>query len=433
MSLARSLRSLAAAEAFQWLPRSVVERVQLRRLRAMLEFCEREVPFYRESFRRAGVRARDLVALADLARFPLLSREAWVDADRDAVRSRPARPSDHVFRTSGTSGLFMEIAYSADAKATLDAIYLRALMTTGFRPWHRMAYFWWGAEEAPRATHERMGFMRKDFLPMAPDPDALIEQLIALRPRWIYNFPSTMVALARRVEARGITSIRPEGIVCHAELLLEGDRRRIERAFGCSVWNQYGAQEFNRIAWDCAEHGPLHLAADSVYVEVVDADGRPVAPHEEGELVVTGLVNRLEPLVRYRLGDLGRLVPEPCPCGRGLPRIELTDGRSDDVVTLPDGRTVGPRVIAPRIEDVPGLRQYRLVQTSLDRVELRVVVDEPPAELDASLRGVLRELLGDVRVDIRRTDRIELSQRGKLRKIVSEVSGGRAPDDGVAR
>ena len=90
-------------------------------------------------------------------------------------------------------------------------------------------------------------------------------------------------------------------------------------------------------------------------------------------------------------------------------------------------------MIAPRIEDVPGLRQYRLVQTSLDRVELRVVVDEPPAELDASLRGVLRELLGEVQVDIRRTDRIELSQRGKLRKIVSEVSGGRAPDDGVAR
>ena len=120
------------------------------------------------------------------------------------------------------------------------------------------------------------------------------------------------------------------------------------------MWNQYGAQEFNRVGWDCSEHQTMHLDADSVVLEVLDPDGdRPLAPGEEGELVLTGLHNDLMPLVRYRIGDAGRLVEGPCGCGRALPLFEITEGRLDDILSLPDGRRIGPRVLAPRIEQVP--------------------------------------------------------------------------------
>ena len=428
MAVARKVARLASAQAFQWLPGSFVESAQLGRLRTMLRFCEERVPFYRERFRRAGVSSHDLHRLADLAAFPTVTREDIVEAYPAQLCYRPPRSSDVVFRTSGTSGLFMNIAYSAAANDALDAIYLRALMATGYRPWHRIAYFWWGAEERRSALYERLGLMQKDFLPLDPDPGAQLARLRTLSPRWIYSFPSAMTQIAKLVEHEGRGELRPEGVICHGELLLREDREEIARAFGCPVWNQYGAQEFNRLAWDCDEHGALHVDADSVCIEVLVGD-RPAAPGEEGELVVTGLLNRLMPLVRYRIGDLGRLVSGACPCGRGLPRLELTEGRKDDLIVLRDGRRIGPRVLAPRIEDVVGFSQYRLVQSALDRFELRVVVDDPPDDLEARLRRVVLDTLGQVHLDVRRVQSIRLNRRGKLRKIVSELSGLRAPGD----
>lgn len=428
MAVARKVARLASAQAFQWLPPRLVESAQLGRLRAMLRFCEQRVPFYRERFHLAGVSSRDLRTLADLPSFPSATREEIVDAYPDALCYRAPRPGDRVFRTSGTSGLFMEIAYSAAAHDALDAIYLRALMATGYRPWHTIAYSWWGSEERRSPLYERLGLMTKDFLPLDPDPGAQLARLRALSPRFIYSFPSAMTQIAKLVEHEGRGDLRPEGVICHGELLLPEDREAIARALGCPVWNQYGAQEFNRLAWDCREHGPLHVDADSVRIEVV-VGNRPAMPGEEGELVVTGLLNRLMPLVRYRIGDLGRLVPGPCRCGRGLPRIELTEGRKDDVVTLADGRRVGPRVLAPRIEDVPGFSQYRLVQHAVDRFELRVVPKDPPEDLDARLKRVVLDIFGPVHLDVRRVESIRLNRRGKLRKIVSELAGVAAPGD----
>lgn len=422
MSTARKIAYLSAAQAFQWLPERAIRRHQLARLRRVLAHCERSVPLYREAFRAAGVRARDLRRLEDLAIFPRVTREQIVDAYPDGVLSRRPREGDVLFRTSATSGLSMRIAYSAAANDFLDAIYGRALFATGYRPWERIAYFWWEEEPKPLRVYERLGLMRKDLLNMSPDPYTQLEQLRGLQPRWIYNFPSVMTMIARIVEEEGVDDLRPRGIICHGELMPKATQREIARVFGCPVFDQYGAQEFNRLGWDCELHDAMHLDADSVVLEVLDG-GEPVAPGEEGELVFTGLANPLMPLVRYRIGDTGRLVPGPCPCGRGLPRYEVTEGRADDVLTLPGGRRLGPRVIAPAVERIAGIRQYRVVQTRTDRVEVRVV-HEPsaPPGMPAQVERTLRELLGpDVTLHVERVDEIPLNRRGKLRKVVCEV------------
>ncbi len=422
MALPHKLTYLSLAMANQWLPSHVLASRQLRKLRRMLQFAERHVPLYRESFRAAGVSARDLQSLEDLRYFPTLTRERVVDAYPDGILSRKPRPDDVVFRTSGTSGLFMEIAYSREANDWLDAVYARSLLQTGYRPWHRFAYFWWEAKDKPLRSYEKLGLMKKTYLSLDPDPRVQLRELRRVRPHFIYNFPSVMMMLARIVDREGLGELRPRGIVCHGEFMPREIQREIASAFRCPVYNQYGAQEFNRMAWDCDEHDALHVDADSVLLEVLR--GEEVAPPgQEGEVVVTGLVNRLMPLIRYRIGDAGRLVPGACPCGRGLPRMEITEGRMDDVLTFADGRRVGPRVIAPRIEALPGFTQYRVVQTHPDRVEVRVVWDGPPPDDGAAqLARVTRDALGPgVDVCVRAVDSIPLNRRGKLRKVVSEL------------
>jgi phenylacetate-CoA ligase len=160
---------------------------------------------------------------------------------------------------------------------------------------------------------------------------------------------------------------------------------------------------------------------------VLDGE-RPVDVGQEGDLVFTGLLNPLMPLIRYRIGDMGRLLPGACSCRRGLPLFEITEGRRDDVLVFPDGRRIGPRVLAPRIEELPGFSLYRVVHKRPDHIEVLVVKEaNAPADLDQSLIGAVSTVVGErVTVVVKAVEDIPLSSRGKLRKIISEARGGTA-------
>jgi phenylacetate-CoA ligase len=389
-------------------------------LRATLELCAARVPLYAEKFRKAGVAPADLRRIEDLAAFPLVTREEVIDAYPDGGLSRKPLPGDVLFRTSGTSGRFMQVAYSAQANDVLDAVYGRALFNTGYKPWDTIAYYWWEAEPKPLRPYERLGLMRKHFMQVHPDPEQQLRELDALEPDVIYHFPSSMLLVAQLLEGhRAAHRVSPRLIVCHGELMTTEQRAYIERVFGCPVFDQYGAQEFNRMGWDCAHHRGFHEDSDSVHLEFL-AGGRPAGPNEEGEIVVTGLANDLMPLVRYRIGDTGYSTTERCPCGRALPLFRLTEGRLDDVLHLPDGRRIGPRTLAPRIERLRGFHQYRVLQRQPGVLEVLLVCNgDADSELEGRVCGVVRDVVGpEVSVTASRVPEITLSRRGKLRKIV---------------
>lgn len=420
MATGRLLGNLAGCLAFQHLPEAAIAARQLARLKRVLALSEAQVPLYREKFRKAGVTAKDLRRLEDLDRFPVLTREEVIDAYPDGILSRPTRPEDVVFRTSGTSGRFMQIAYSARAADFLDAVYGRALFVAGYKPWDKIAYYWWESQAKPQKPYEKLGLMRKHFLKVHADPEQQLRDLDDLEPRVIYHFPSSMLLIARILERqRGAHRVNPELVICHGELMTVEQREYLERVFRCPVHDQYGAQEFNRMGWDCRHHQGFHEDSDSVRIEVLVSD-RPAADREEGEIVVTGLVNDLMPLVRYRIGDTGYFPGERCPCGRALRLFRLTEGRLDDVLDLPGGRRVGPRALAPRIEELRGFNQYRVLQKKPDALEVLLVCnDEADAELERRVAGVVTEVVGPgVSVKTTRVPEIQLSRRGKLRKIV---------------
>jgi phenylacetate-CoA ligase len=418
VSTPRKLARLAEVLATQWLPPARLRALQLRRLRHVLAVAE-TLPFYRERWRAAGVSPSNVSSLDDLQAFPAVTREEVVAAYPHGILSRKPRLDDVLFRTSGTSGMFMNIAYSAEANDFLDAVYGRALFAAGYRPWDRIAYFWWDAADRPLRVYERLGLMRKCFVPVHPDPRCQLAELVALQPSVIYHFPSALLLIAKLLEGRPLP-IRPRLVICHGELLTDDQGETLRRVFRCDVRNQYGAQEFNRMAWDCGRRSGLHVDADSVLIEVVrEGDGGVAAPGEEGELVVTGLVNTLMPLVRYRIGDLGSAVADPCDCGRGLPLIRLTEGRSDDVLVLPDGRLVGARALAPRVEELHGFLQYRVTQLGPDRIEVLLVRDNDDPSVPSQVRSTIAGVLGpSLSVDVHEVSEIALNRRGKLRKIV---------------
>ena len=362
--LPRKLFCLAEAWRRQWWPAEKMRRFAERRLRRMVSHCASHSPYYRRTLAEQGVDPGSLRRLEDLPRLPVTEKEALLAEGGARFRAAGVGASRSLW-TSGSGGQPLEVPVDGPAFDEWDAVYARALFAVGYRPWDRIAYFW--PSRGEDQIYERLGLMRKRFVSPTADPEEQWERLRQIRPRVIYCFPSTLSLLAGfALDERGPSRrVAPELIVAHGEWLAPTTRTLVEEAFGCCVLDQYGAQEFNRMAWECPEHRRKHVDLDSVVLEVVDREDRPAEPGQIGALLVTGLVNRALPLLRYRIGDFGALSPDPCPCGRSLPVLASLEGRADSFLVRADGSRVSPRQVVPLVETCRFLRQFTVLQERL--------------------------------------------------------------------
>jgi phenylacetate-coenzyme A ligase PaaK-like adenylate-forming protein len=253
--------------------------------------------------------------------------------------------------------------------------------------------------------------------------ERLAARLEAFRPEVLLGYPS-VVALLADEQLAGRFRIDPRIVCTTSEVRTEEMESRIVAAWGVQPFNCYASTETGILAVDCDRHRGLHLLTDHTLVEVVDECGRPVPAGVPGHhLLVTSLLNRTLPILRYRLDDLVTLSPEPCPCGRPFPLVAGLDGRSDDVLHLP-GRggatvTLHPLALRSPLASVAGLRQYRIVH---ERGALLVAADaEVPASVARAVGGALeRSGAGDVAVTVRRVEAIARhAASGKFKLIES--------------
>jgi phenylacetate-coenzyme A ligase PaaK-like adenylate-forming protein len=226
--------------------------------------------------------------------------------------------------------------------------------------------------ESARQAH-RWPFDRIQVFSVArPVPD-LVQALNAYQPAQIIGYPTSLLVLAE-AQLAGRLRIRPAVVASGGDWLGPTVRQRIEAAFGRPVRQNNGASEFPPLAWDCAE-GALHVSADWVILEPVDAEGRPVpAGTPSVSVLLTNLANRIQPLVRYDLGDTVTFGVEPCPCGNRLPTVTV-HGRRDDIVTLqtPAGHAVPllPHPLLRLAGETPGVRAAQIIQHAPGRLGVR--------------------------------------------------------------
>lgn len=265
-------------------------------------------------------------------------------------------------------------------------------------------------------------------MPMAE----LVERLNAFQPALLAPYASMAAMLADEQEA-GRLNIDPVLLALAAEGLPQAEYGRIARVFGAKVGNSYAASECMFLSYMCSE-GWLHVNADWVAVEPVDADYRPVAPGEQSHtILISNLANRVQPILRYDLGDSVLQRPDPCPCGNPLPAIRV-QGRSADVLTF---RTSGgdvrlpPLALTQPMEAVRGVTLFQLAQSEPDRLELRLQIapaanaDAIWREAEAGLRNVLVEHgLEHVAVE-RGGEPPEQGHGGKFREVIP-LSGAHA-------
>jgi phenylacetate-CoA ligase len=254
----------------------------------------------------------------------------------------------------------------------------------------------------------------------------LCDELQAWRPAFIASYPSMLVELARQQEA-GRLRLMPLALWSGGEGLAASTRDWIESVFGAPVVNDYGASECLTIAFECP-HGRLHLNDDWVLMEPVDAQDQPVPVGTTSHAVLlTNLANRVQPLIRYRLGDSVTVHPDDCPCGNHRPSFTV-EGRCDDTLQFPNaaGAVVhlSPMAITTALEEGADVHRFQLRQTAPDALELRLDVGlsvDPAALRAASLEALRRYLASQglsVRLSVSDAEPAIDPRSGKLRQVV---------------
>lgn len=223
--------------------------------------------------------------------------------------------------------------------------------------------------------------------------ETLVDGLNAFEPAMLTGYPSALELLAEE-QLAGRLTIKPALVECGGESLSHEASERLSQAFGCPVRNIYSASECITMAHSC-DHGWLHANSDWVILEPVDENLAPTAPGMPSHTVLlTNLANRVQPLIRYDLGDSVIMRPDRCPCGSPLPALRVT-GRHDDVLHLvqPAGGVIKilPLAIGTVVEQTPGVHRSQLIQTGPSQIRLRLEL-EPGVETESVWRDATERL-----------------------------------------
>jgi phenylacetate-coenzyme A ligase PaaK-like adenylate-forming protein len=350
----------------------------------------RELPADLDSPERLPVVDKPML-MADFDRWvtdPRVTRAAVEAFIADPARiGEPFLGEYAVWRSSGSSGvpgLFVHDAHSLEVTDALVANqlasigrmqrYLRGLVCGGRSALVVAADGHFASVATARRMQRANPWLPLRILPVSLPLDRLVAELNDYQPAFLSTYPTALTVLAQE-RAAGRLRIAPAALWTGGECLSDTARAAIESAFGCTVVNEYGASECLSIAYAC-DAGWLHLNAEWVMLEPVDRERRPVPPGQASYTVLlTNLANRVQPLIRYDLGDSVELLAGRCTCGSPLPALRV-DGRRGDVLALQDdaGRTISvlPLALTSAIERVPGVHRFQIVQTGAQSLAVRL-------------------------------------------------------------
>ncbi len=373
-------------EERECIARDELEQLQLERLQATLYRVGTHVPFYRNKFFDMKLDYESLGSLDDLRRLPFTTKQDLRDNYPYGLFAVPLRDVVRIHSSSGTTGMATVVGYSGNDIRTWSNLVARILTAAGVTKDDVIQIaFGYGLFTGGFGLHygaERLG---ASVIPIsAGNTRRQIQIMQDFKTTALVCTPSYALKMADVMMDMGIN---PSGLslkygLFGAEPWSERMRRQINERLGIIATDNYGLSEVMGpgVAGECLECNGLHVNEDHFLIEILDPETlEPVAPGEIGELVITTLTKEAFPVIRYRTRDLTRLLPEPCPCGRTLQRIQRITGRTDDMLII-KGVNVFPMQIEAILFDIEGTQpHYNLVidrQQNEDRMTVLVEVVE---------------------------------------------------------
>jgi phenylacetate-CoA ligase len=396
----------------QWLSLAEMRELQAEKLRRLVRHAYRNVPYYRTRMRELGLGPDDVRSVEDLTKLPLLDKEdIRTHLYFDIMQEGVSHADLERVATAGSTGTPLVCYVDRDQRDFRWASALRFQEWTGYRfgdPWLRLSSSASDVVGLRERLEQKLAGM--NVVPVrqitTAKLDEITELLVKQSPQLLEGDAEVLELLAEHVRAAGGADAHCRAVISTGQTLSPRSRSLLESAFGCRVFDAYGSREFARFAHESDTHAGHLIAAEGYIVEIL-IEGRPAAPGEIGEVVVTDLSGFAMPLIRYRIGDLAEAVDprEQSACGRGLPRIGEIRGRAQSVLRGVDGQLVPGTFLSHALSEFDfAIKRLEAVQHQPGTLDLKLVKgarysDDRLDELLSLLRAELGEGLA-VRVEI---------------------------------
>lgn len=417
---ARAYKQRESYNQLEW------EKWQNERIKQIASLAAEQVPYYQQTWSTSEKAAAKAGILADL---PLLEKEPLRADPAQFLRQDERIGKPHIFHTSGSSGTPIAIYWTA--KELRNSMALREIRSA---QWAGVSF------EMPRATfsgrlvepdpdskgpYHRFNRIEKQvyFSAFHLRPEtakAYVEALHQHKVQWLTGYAVSWYILAQFILAQNIKVDAIKAVITTSEKVTPQMRQVMEKAYDCPVYEEYSTVENIFFAHDCPL-GHMHVSPDAGLIEILRPDGTPCDSGEIGEVVATGLIRTLQPLIRFRIGDLASWSPDPCPCGRQMPVIQEVVGRIEDVVIGPDGRQMVR--FHGIFVDQQAIQEGQIIQEALDHIRVVIVPagEFSPSDQQEVIQRVRQRLGKNIQVNVELVEQIPRTSAGKFRAVICNL------------
>ncbi len=410
--------------------------LRLERLQTTLNRAYRNVPFHQNRQNEIARKTRRdpslIEDIREIAALPFMERKHLGEHYPYGLFAVPLRDIVRIHTAPGASLNPTVTGYTRQDLNLWREVVARALSAAGVTPHDILQISLdfglanWGRDYKDGAEELEIG-----VIPNAPlSPDKQLMVLRDYKTSTLVTTPSEAGHLADLMFQAGMnpTATNLKRFILVGEPVEADFRNLLTERLHVETWVHYGLSEVPgpAIGFECAEHQGLHLNEDHFLAEIIDPVTGRVQPEDEiGELVLTTLTTRAFPLIRFRTGDRARIIPEPCPCGRPLVRMEWLSDRTDDILTV-NGVKVHRDQIQSRLARALGFSpdsRYFVTKHPGEKKYLEVWIgmeysffSDEIKDLEKQVDGLVETLRENLGVPVR----IRLKEKASLADILSE-------------
>jgi phenylacetate-CoA ligase len=352
---------------------------QWQKLVSLLDHAWNQSPYYRETLSSVGFKPGDLKDWSDLQRLPILTKLAITENAAGMISLDSRREKLVPRKTSGSTGVSLNFYVDDDEFQFKRGVENYRDQWTGWKMGEWRAFTWGN----PSYLHSFRGRIRNYLLDRCFSLDTLRmdDQMMAAfaaeifrrKPTMLFGHAHSLYLFACYWRDRNLPLFHFKGILSTAMVLHPHERELCQSVFQSPVFDRYGCEEVSLIASECETHEGLHVNTDSLVVEVLKGNS-PAAVNESGRVIITDLINKAMPFIRYEVGDTAMRSDRLCSCGRTYPLLTGVTGRIADYLQTPEGQWVSGISLTENFATlVPGIHQIQIIQEKSDFLRLRIV------------------------------------------------------------
>lgn len=414
----------------QWYSISKLNRHQFGRLRNLLVYSNKKVPFYRSLFKQISFDPLTFNDLSEFESIPLLHKKDVYD-HYEALKSSDFNSlNSYTGYTGGTTGHPLRILRSIDSHFIEWAFIHTLWQRVGFTPKSKRIAFVGVPFRKDKITTWKYNHFHNE-LQLSPrhmnkhnlkDYVSLIKEF---KPHYIYGLPSAITILARYLSEHELCLDGIRAVLCGSENINITQKSLISDAFNARLYSWYGQTEQVVLGGECEHSSDYHLFPEYGYTEIVDESGNTIKEAGKiGEIVGTGFSNMAMPFIRYRTGDFGEYATGSCACGRRYVRIRNIVGRRHNQYLVGNN---GEHIVFSSIDTqksaFENVYQWQFIQDRPGQVIVSIVANKNIIDDDITCIEKELNIQGDknLHFSIVIVDDLIRTQTGKVKGLIQRI------------